>query len=306
MKFISIDFETANTHRSSPCSLGICVVEDSKIIEEREWLIKPPRNHYNPKNIEVHGITPEMTADQPEFHELWDEIKPYIHNQVLLAHNGNSIEKNVIVKTLQHYGIPYMDNNFQMVDTLKLCKSLFFNLKSYRLRDICHFLSIPFDEAMYHISSYDARKTAELGIKLYEHFILLPNFSFDHHFLLKKTQEKIDNTIKNSVYSIQEMIADKKARSIPSELKQMKEVEDTSHFFYKKKVVITGTFEKFPMREEMAKLLHEVGADVNGGISKKTDYVIMGASAGPKKLEKIAELAIETIDEKRFLELFNL
>ena len=56
----------------------------------------------------------------------------------------------------------------------------------------------------------------------------------------------------------------------------------------------------------MAKLLHEVGADVNSAISKRTDYVIIGEDAGPKKLEKITELGIETIDEKRFLEIFNL
>lgn len=86
----------------------------------------------------------------------------------------------------------------------------------------------------------------------------------------------------------------------------MKEVEDTSHLFYKKKVVITGTFEKFPFREEMAKLLHEVGADVNSSISKKTDYVIVGESAGPKKLEKIENLGIPTISEVEFLKLFNL
>ena len=84
------------------------------------------------------------------------------------------------------------------------------------------------------------------------------------------------------------------------------DIKDTSHFFYQKKVVITGTFEKFPFREEMAKLLYNVGADINSSISKRTDYVIIGENAGPKKLEKIEELGIETIDEKRFLEIFNL
>ena len=104
----------------------------------------------------------------------------------------------------------------------------------------------------------------------------------------------------------EELIMMKFAKNIPSELKQIKtDVEDTTHFFYHKKVVITGIFEKFPFREQMAKLLHEVGADVNTTISKRTDYVIIGENAGHKKLEKIAELGIETIDEKRFLEIFK-
>lgn len=308
MKFVAIDFETSNTHRSSPCSLGICVVEDSKIIEEREWLIKPPRNHYNPNNIEVHGITPEMTADQPEFHELWGEIKPYIHRQVLLAHNGNNIEKNVIVKTLKHYGISYLEQNFRMVDTLSLSKSLFLNLKNYRLQDICNLLSIPFDETMHHNSLYDARKTAELGIKLYEHFALLPNFYFDPNYMIQRAKKEVENSVRRfKGEDFEEMIMDKKAKSISSELKQMKtDVEDTSHFFYQKKVVITGTFDNFPIREEMAKLLHNVGADINTHISGRTDYVILGQKAGPKKLEQIEKLDITTIDEQKFLEIFNL
>ena len=83
------------------------------------------------------------------------------------------------------------------------------------------------------------------------------------------------------------------------------DIEDKSHFFYGKKVVITGNFAKFPVRNEMAKMLYEVGADVNTSISKKTDYVIVGENAGWSKLEKIKEFNIETIDEQRFSELFN-
>lgn len=283
-------------------------MEDSKIIEEREWLIKPPRNHYNPKNIQVHGITPEMTANQPEFNELWSEIKPYIHNQVLLAHNGNNIEKNVIVKTLEHYGIYYLENIFHMVDTFRLSKNLFSNLKNYRLQDVCRLLSIPFDETMHHNSLYDARKTAELGIKLYEHFALLPNFYFDQDYMIQRAKKEVENSIRRfNGEDFEEIIMDKKAKSISSELKQMKtDVEDASHFFYQKKVVITGTFDNFPIREEMAKLLHNAGADINSQVSGRTDYVILGQKAGPKKLEQIEKLGIETIDEQKFLEIFNL
>ncbi|MEJ8579611.1 hypothetical protein JSO55_05760 [Riemerella anatipestifer] len=302
MNFISIDFETANTHRYSPCSLGLCIVKDSYIIDRKEWLIQPPRNHYNPRNIEIHGITPEMTANQPEFHELWQEIKPYIHNQTILAHNGNNIDKNILLKTLEYYDIPYSEDDFLIVDTLQLSKRLFHNLKSYTLKDLCDFLSIPFDETHYHNSLYDATKTAELGIKLSEYFALLPDFSVDYNF--SKTKSKAKPT-KNILLS--DIIANKEVRSISSELINPKtDIEDTSHFFYSKKVVITGTFERFPLRDELAKLLYDVGADINRGISSKTDYVIVGANAGWKKLEQIEKLGIEIIDENKFIELFNL
>ena len=96
-------------------------------------------------------------------------------------------------------------------------------------------------------------------------------------------------------------------KGIQSDLKKPKEnVEDTSHFFYKKIVVITGTFEKFTLRNDMAKLLHDCGADVNSSISKKTHYVVVGKDAGPKKLEKITELNIPIISEEEFCKIFNV
>ncbi|GIM61117.1 MULTISPECIES: BRCT domain-containing protein [Capnocytophaga] len=84
------------------------------------------------------------------------------------------------------------------------------------------------------------------------------------------------------------------------------DIEDKSHFFYGKKVVITGNFSKFPIRNEMAKLLHSVGADVNTSISKKTDYVIIGTEAGWRKMEQIEQFGVETISEQEFLKLFDL
>ena len=67
MRFAAIDFETASGARVSACSLGIAVVEDGAIVARREWLIRPPSLYFSPLQHSVHGITPEMVADAPEF-----------------------------------------------------------------------------------------------------------------------------------------------------------------------------------------------------------------------------------------------
>lgn len=48
MDFVAIDFETATSNYTSVCSLGICVVENNKITDRKEILIKPEpkRNSY--------------------------------------------------------------------------------------------------------------------------------------------------------------------------------------------------------------------------------------------------------------------
>jgi NAD-dependent DNA ligase len=84
-----------------------------------------------------------------------------------------------------------------------------------------------------------------------------------------------------------------------------KDLAPNGHLFYGKKVVITGGLESFPFREELAKLLWEVGADIDTAIGKYTDIAIVGNyNVGPKKMEKIIEQGIRIIREKELIEIF--
>lgn len=69
--------------------------------------------------------------------------------------------------------------------------------------------------------------------------------------------------------------------------------------FTGKTIVLTGTLESFT-RPELTERLEALGAKVSGSVSKKTDIVIAGDSAG-SKLEKAKELAIEIWDESRLV-----
>ena len=76
--WVAIDFETANELRSSPCALGLAVVDDGRVIEERSWLIKPPEVRFSWRNTRVHGISAEDVEDAPEFCEIHDELMGYL------------------------------------------------------------------------------------------------------------------------------------------------------------------------------------------------------------------------------------
>jgi DNA ligase (NAD+) len=65
-----------------------------------------------------------------------------------------------------------------------------------------------------------------------------------------------------------------------------------------KTVVLTGTLRSMT-RDDAKSRLEALGARVAGSVSKKTDLVIAGESAG-SKLAKAAELGIEVIDEAAF------
>ena len=87
------------------------------------------------------------------------------------------------------------------------------------------------------------------------------------------------------------------------------EVTDKSTIFYNSKVVITGVFETYS-RNELGELIQKLGAKINQSISTQTNIVIVGESAGPRKMEKITELKdagidIRIIREQELLSILN-
>lgn len=70
--------------------------------------------------------------------------------------------------------------------------------------------------------------------------------------------------------------------------------------FTNKTVVLTGTLEHYT-RNEAKEILENLGANVSGSVSKKTDYVIYGIAAG-SKLAKAQNLGVATMSEEEFVE----
>jgi len=89
MRFAALDFETAAGPRDTACALGVCLVEDGQVVEQREWLIRPPGNEYGEYQIRIHGIRPEDTVGAPEFPDVLAEAWPVIAEYPLVAHNAS-------------------------------------------------------------------------------------------------------------------------------------------------------------------------------------------------------------------------
>jgi DNA polymerase-3 subunit epsilon len=92
-------------------------------------------------------------------------------------------------------------------------------------------------------------------------------------------------------------------------LKPDLEHADPSKPFYGKKVVFTGALKSIE-RKTAADIVYSQGADIDSGITKRTNYVITGSAPGPSKLKKIEAYnlkgsSIKMIYEDEFLEMIK-
>jgi DNA ligase (NAD+) len=75
--------------------------------------------------------------------------------------------------------------------------------------------------------------------------------------------------------------------------------ESNSRVLEGKTIVVTGTLTHFT-RDGIKEAIHQAGGKAASSVSKKTDFVVAGESAG-SKLDKARELGIEIIDEAEFV-----
>ncbi len=151
--FTAIDFETAQGDRTSICQIGLIRVEDGIIVKELSLLVQPPNNYYWPRFIEIHGITPSKTAKSPTFDQVWHIIKPYIEDQIVVAHNGFSFDFPVLSKTLEYYDL--FEPRYEKQCTYRFYKK--------NLKDLCTLHNISLN---HHDALSDARACAELFLKI--------------------------------------------------------------------------------------------------------------------------------------------
>ena len=147
--FTAIDFETAHGKRWSICQVGLVRIENGITKEKISVLVQPPNNFYWDRFIDIHGITPERTANAKTFDNVWQQIEPFIKNQNLVAHNGFSFDFHCLKQTLEYYDIA----------TPKFTGHCTYKIFDDNLASLCKEYKIPLN---HHDALSDAMACAEL------------------------------------------------------------------------------------------------------------------------------------------------
>lgn len=161
MNFVSIDFETANEKRNSPCAVGIVVANETEIVDEFYTLINP-NTYFNPFNIRVHGIREEDVETAMTFSEVWPTLQNYLSGNLVVAHNA-SFDMSVIRLTLDHEGLSYPDLDY--LCTATIARRVWPMLENHKLNTLANYHGFVFE---HHNALEDARACAVVFQKAME------------------------------------------------------------------------------------------------------------------------------------------
>ena len=157
--WVAIDFETANSLRGSPCSVGLVKVKGGQIVEEWSSFIKPPdgHDHFDAVNTGIHGITAHHVRGAPGWAQTLERIVQFADGAPLVAHNA-AFDIGVLADASRASGLPVPDLRFAC--TLVVARRVWNGLLSYKLPVLAGALGI--DLPRHHDAGADARAAAEV------------------------------------------------------------------------------------------------------------------------------------------------
>ena len=153
--YVVFDVETPNRMNHRMSSIGICVVEDGKIVKEFSSLVNP-ETYFDSFNTQLTGISARTVQGAPTFAELWPQIEPIFSGGILVAHNA-VFDMGVLKKCLQAYGIdwkPYV----RYLCTVQMGRRLLPGMR-HNLDLMCQYFGIPLE---HHQALSDSRACAQI------------------------------------------------------------------------------------------------------------------------------------------------
>ena len=278
--FLALDVETANADMSSICQIGIVEFLDGQIVNQWGTLIDP-EDYFDPFNISIHHITPDMVKGAPCFPDIHVQLQQLICNNVVVTHM--SFDQTSLRRAARKYGLPEIGCTW--LDSARVVRRHWedFRQSGYSLPNICQFLEIQYRS---HEAVDDARAAGEVVLRAMAQSGL-------------SLEEWRERAYKRFTYS-----------------KNVAQEGNPDGLFYGETIVFTGTL-SMP-RKEAAERAALAGCEVGNDVTKATTILVVGIqdtdklagyskSSKHRKAEKLIEAgqSIKIISEKDFVEMVD-
>lgn len=222
-RYVVFDIETTGLSPQSDkiTEIGAVKIENGQIIDRYSQLINPQKKIPG-KIVQLTGINDEMVSNKPTIEEVLPQFLQFIgDDSILVAHNA-SFDVGFIRYNSNKNGI---EINNPVLDTLQLSKSLFPNLKNYKLDTICKYLKVSLEN--HHRAIDDATATGQVFLKCID---ILKDKGFCTLLDINKKLSETKNIFKEEMYHIILLVKNQDG------LKNLYKIVSESHlkYFYRK------------------------------------------------------------------------
>lgn len=312
--FIAIDYETANSSYLSACALGVSVVIQGEVSETFATYVKPPKEfaEFDPFNVMIHGIKPADVKGAPTFDDIWERVESFTSKYELpIACHYSGFDIRVTQALLKYYEKQFSDIRFY--DTYTIARKLWPQLINHKLDTLAETFGI---ELNHHEASSDAEACAKIALKQMKELEKnsLSDVAGNYGYklgLLTMSGLKTMSDFKN--YQSQNSGSSNIKSSSKDVLPNMN--VNVGSDLYGKNIVFTGALTSMERSQAIQRAVNN-GAVVQSGVSKKTDFLIVGVSdyidfKNGKKTQKLKDAetlsqagsGISLIDEEDFLRM---
>lgn len=248
--YIIFDIETTglDPKYDEIIEIGAIKINNGEKIDIFYTLIKP-KTEIDEFITNLTGITNSMLKDAPSINKILPKFMDFIKDSILVGHNIN-FDINFIYDNLEYYNLIPITNNF--IDTLRISRKLFPDLKHHRLNDLANYYNI--DTSGIHRAMKDVDITFEI-------FNYLKTTISDKYSDL----EDFKNEFKHKYTS---KLSAKNIIATSTEF-------DENNLLYGKNVVITGKLEKMSRKDAM-QIIVDLGGHCQDKVNKDTNYLILG------------------------------
>lgn len=318
LNFVGVDVETANADWGSICQIGVVRVVDGVLVDSQGWLCKPPAgiDHFDSGNIKIHGITPDMVADQPDFSAVFPEVMAYIGDEVLVAHNAQ-FDLTAFSRACHATGVAVP--HWRFACSLAASRAAKLGISSHRLPAVAKFLNIELNQ--HHDAVADAKACAEIFVQLalraratgpIEEVFDALGFSLgdlNAERIYPVLSKPPAVTFAAAAAPAQPAAAPKARASrakwskaaTPDKIPEPNPDADPAHPLYGHVITLTGDFEPYD-KSELWEKMAAAGATVAKNVTKKTTMLVMGPWDSVTSKQKRAE---ELIDKGQDIEMWQ-
>lgn len=239
MDFVAIDVETANPQMASICQIGLVGFSEGREVMAESRFIDP-EDHFDPIQMNVHGIAPERIVGAPTFGGAFDWLRDCVGDAVLVSHTV--FDRTAIRRACTRYSVGPLECRW--LDSSLLARRAWPDVRDrgYGLANLAARFGIAFQ---HHDALQDARAAG---------LVLLQAL----HFTGLDVEHCLEPLSKPLGVS---------SRSV-------RRAGDGDGPLLGETVVITGTL-SLP-RQEVADLIHVAGGEVGAAVTKTTTILVVG------------------------------